>query len=211
MGVDCGAQKCTTAHACTLKQAHDTSLSVPVWSKRDCLRVLGISRFFHIAVNNVNNVDTVDNKKMSTTLTFVYKVRHSPIYEGKRSVEESSSKADFGALCARSKGANHRRRQARWVLEQCAEAHLPELERKFGLVESVAICLFAGVRRSEAIGLTWADVDLERGHIREVLVDQASVIFLRFHPPHFQRVTQGAKDFCRFLLHNLSGWVTLTP
>lgn len=178
---ECGV-RLDTKYKCNISV--DDYLKEHRLSTAELCRRSGISNTTMISIRKGNNVNQTNARKLAAALEIPFKELFSPVGDGKKTLSGKTvqhyhrlisvilnTAVEWGILfsnpCDRTKTPRADEKEAKYIDEVQADKLLQALESVDEMHRTIVrLLLFTGMRRGEALGLKWSDVDFSKGTVK---------------------------------------------
>nr|WP_316612629.1 tyrosine-type recombinase/integrase [uncultured Ruminococcus sp.] len=144
----------------------------------------GISNTTMISIRKGNNVNQQNAEKLAAALEMPLSELFTPVGEGHKTLSGKTiqhyhrlisvilnTAVEWGVLfsnpCERTKTPKAEEKEAKYIDEVQADALISAIETADELHRTIVrLLLFTGMRRGEALGLKWSDIDFKKGTLK---------------------------------------------
>ena len=162
----------------------DDYLSENKLSTAELCRRSGLSNTTVISIRKGNNVNQQNAEKLAAALEIPMSELFTPVGDGKKTLSGTTiqhyhrlisvilnTAVEWGVLfanpCDRTKTPRAEEKEAKYIDEVQADALLQAIETADELHRCIVhLLLFTGMRRGEALGLKWSDIDFNKGTLK---------------------------------------------
>ena len=171
-----------TKYACNISL--DEYLQEHELSTAELCRRSGLSNTTVISIRKGNNVNLANAEKLAAALEMPLPELFTPVGDGKKTLSGTTiqhyhrlisvilnTAVEWGVLfanpCDRTKTPRAEEKEAKYIDDVQADALLMAIENADELHRTIVrLLLFTGMRRGEALGLKWSDIDFKKGTLK---------------------------------------------
>ena len=153
-------------------------------STAELCRRSGLSNTTVISIRKGNNVNLANAEKLAAALEMPLPELFTPVGDGKKTLSGTTiqhyhrlisvilnTAVEWGVLfanpCDRTKTPRAEENEAKYIDEVQADALLMAIDNSDELHRTIVrLLLFTGMRRGEALGLKWSDIDFKKGTLK---------------------------------------------